>query len=1212
MIARAKPATCAVALPLIVCAIKIAYPECRMLFGTIDFPEEILRARDAGELVVFAGAGVSMPPPSSLPSFRGLADQIGEGSGIAFENNEAADRYLGRLKLRGINVYEASKNILVNDHTEHHALHRLLFDLFPSRDAVRLVTTNFDTHFSTAARELYGTEIPTFFAPALPLGNDFTGLVYLHGCASEKANRCVLTDEDFGRAYLTEAWAARFIASMFSQYVVVFVGYSFKDTVMNYLARGLPPRAQKKRFAFTLNNDDDLQKWEHLSIKPLLYLETSGVNSHQAITDSVAKFVEVLSLGLLGQAQRIESIPEAPPPLEGEDSDYLTFSITKLETARIFFRHIRPPKIEPTHWLIWMDNHGLLKPLFDPQAKLEEWEYELSIWLAEQFVAAHPQELLSSIHRNGGRLHQDLCFHIWGVLFRRESNPKIPSVFSQWTALLLSQDSDVLSRSQWGFLLIKCHIPADKTVALLLFDRLTRPRVILDEELDFSEDVEEVTKRVAFGLNLLDDRDMWTADGWQNVLKPNLSTLAVELEPIVSSHLTAAHSLMNLANVSDYDPLYIHRESIESKGTITTLLDVLVDAARDIIILLVDTDQPKASALMERWFATETPILRRLAVFGYSIRTDREADDKLQWLLTNDLLYRFHTEVIAVLNVSYALSSRNMRRELLNRVTDGPASDVLDEEWKLGKTHRLLIRLSRLAPDCALTLETLKSFLERYPQFVQKEKTIESAPAISNCFMDQRGGFDIDVIVATPPSDFLEELLLFHPEAQRAYCNAASSAAESRPEWGTEWIKNLIERNLDQPNLWTCIPQGWRASNLSPEQWHFVLSVVVDIESPPKEFFEALIELLVEGTKRESFKIPDAEMELAQEVATLIWQEALAYTPVDESRPVDDWVAVAINNPGGRLAEFWLQRILAVRRLSGDAWSGIPPDIVLPLQTMISGTSGSSAHVRIVLASQVHYFFSIDSRYTCETLLSLYDWKQDALRAQQSWHGFLTWGRLQPGLLEALLPHFTDALCHIASFPKTMRDRLAERASVVAMYGSKNPLDSEFLIAAFQHFEEPDLIQFACGIGNLLERAEGYVVDRVWNGWLKEYWRRRALGLPKPVFSREADIMASWTIDLRDFFPEAVMMLALFEDRLSFESSRILIDLEEKEMIKKYPEAAADLILLYLKSPRSSLFGDQHTRKLWSDLKDSGLPQEKLRKVHEEMFRKLGFDPEDL
>jgi hypothetical protein len=307
-----------------------------MLFKTIDFPEAILDARTSGDLVVFAGAGVSIPSPSSLPTFRGLATKIGEGSGITYEENEPDDRYLGRLKMNGIDVHAASANILVNANTKPHELHRLLYELFPSREQVRIVTTNFDTHLSTAGKDVFGSEIRTFCAPALPLGNDFNGLVYLHGCAGWDPNRCILTDEDFGRAYLTEAWAARFLAAMFTRYVVVFIGYSHNDTVMNYLSRGLPPKSQSTRFAFSLDDANSRRNWGHLAIKPLIYQETSEENAHQALTDSLKKFVEVFNLGLLGEAQRIQNIFKSPPPLEGEDADYLKFALSKLDTARIF------------------------------------------------------------------------------------------------------------------------------------------------------------------------------------------------------------------------------------------------------------------------------------------------------------------------------------------------------------------------------------------------------------------------------------------------------------------------------------------------------------------------------------------------------------------------------------------------------------------------------------------------------------------------------------------------------------------------------------------------------------------------------------------------------------------------------------------------------------------------------------------------------------
>ncbi len=83
-----------------------------MRIGQIDVPEPVFEARRNGTLVVFAGAGVSMPPPSDYPSFERLAQQIGEGSTLAPEENEPLDRFLGRLQNRGVHVHQRARELL--------------------------------------------------------------------------------------------------------------------------------------------------------------------------------------------------------------------------------------------------------------------------------------------------------------------------------------------------------------------------------------------------------------------------------------------------------------------------------------------------------------------------------------------------------------------------------------------------------------------------------------------------------------------------------------------------------------------------------------------------------------------------------------------------------------------------------------------------------------------------------------------------------------------------------------------------------------------------------------------------------------------------------------------------------------------------------------------------------------------------------------------
>ena len=66
------------------------------------------------------------------------------------------------------------------------------------------------------------------------------GLVYLHGLVPatptvEAMNHLVVSSGDFGRAYLNEGWAARFVDNLFRSYTVCFVGYSIEDPVLRYM-----------------------------------------------------------------------------------------------------------------------------------------------------------------------------------------------------------------------------------------------------------------------------------------------------------------------------------------------------------------------------------------------------------------------------------------------------------------------------------------------------------------------------------------------------------------------------------------------------------------------------------------------------------------------------------------------------------------------------------------------------------------------------------------------------------------------------------------------------------------------------------------------------------------------------------------------------------------------------------------------------------------
>jgi SIR2-like protein len=292
---------------------------------------------------VFVGAGVSIPPPSSLPDFKSLADQIAEDD--ARRPEEPLDRYLGQLLREGIPVHERAARILDKPGSQPTELHRLLVALFPNPDSVRIVTTNFDSHFEEPLKERWpGASIGIFSAPALPVGSEFSGLAYVHGRLGGSPTRLVLTDSDFGRAYLTQGWARRFLTGIFSTYDVLFVGYSHEDVVLTYLARGLPPSTGRLRFAFTQSGDS--ARWRSLDITPIEYEPSGG---HAALREGLTAWLDLEGRGALGHEREIQQRVERPPQtLTGDDEDYLRFCLRDAKLAQFFYRYVNDAA-----WLTW-------------------------------------------------------------------------------------------------------------------------------------------------------------------------------------------------------------------------------------------------------------------------------------------------------------------------------------------------------------------------------------------------------------------------------------------------------------------------------------------------------------------------------------------------------------------------------------------------------------------------------------------------------------------------------------------------------------------------------------------------------------------------------------------------------------------------------------------------------------------------------------------
>ena len=317
-----------------------------------DIPDALLQAHEEGRVVFFCGAGISYP--AGLPSFKGLVEKIYQLTGTDFQDieREAFDRRqfdatLDLLERRLPGQRSAVRSNLAQALTPK--LRRkgaietqaALLRLACSREGkLRLVTTNFDRVFHAAAKRT-GQKFQAYAAPMLPIPKNsrWDGLVYLHGLLPEKQddtalNRLVVTSGDFGLAYLTERWAARFVSELFRNYVVCFVGYSINDPVLRYMMDALAADRMLGEVtpqAWALGDCEPgkeqhktkTNEWKAKGVAPILYEVPTGSDDHSALHKTLHAWAKTYCDGVQGKEAIVVRYALTRPQNSTQQDDFV-------------------------------------------------------------------------------------------------------------------------------------------------------------------------------------------------------------------------------------------------------------------------------------------------------------------------------------------------------------------------------------------------------------------------------------------------------------------------------------------------------------------------------------------------------------------------------------------------------------------------------------------------------------------------------------------------------------------------------------------------------------------------------------------------------------------------------------------------------------------------------------------------------------------------
>ena len=1168
----------------------------------IDFPQPIIKALRDNLLVVFAGAGVSKNPPANLPTFSELSKKIVQGTGETQQDGETEDHFLGRLQQKDVKVHEEAAEILRKCNPEPTNLHSNLLCLYTAADKVRIVTTNFDLLFEQAAKKIFEETKPEVFsAPALPLGKNFQGIVHVHGDINHP-NGMVITDADFGRGYLSEGWARRFLLELFQKFTVLFVGYSHNDTMMDYLARALPPNNTGKRYVLIeakgaleravrsiegrigyVKEKEELERWQGLGITPIKY------PNHQALDEGIQKLAKIIGRGYLEWHQVISKFAGKPPPLLDEESiDNIKHALADKGKIHFFTNNARSPE-----WVNWLDKEDYLNNLFRTGELIDE-DREYAKWLAEHFTDRYADVLFSLIFKHDYQLNPKFWWELGLSIGKKRQNALDIETLARWVSLLLYtipsvRNDYVISNVplilKWiGERCIECNL---LNSLIQVFYALTRSYLQF-----YPPEIKDSPKSVYSLKNL-----------WEKGLKPHLADVAQPLVELVTIRLKEQYSILHPWWQQDSLEYILSRRRAKIEcyeyDRFVTVNDILINAIRDCLGWLMVNQKDVALQWCVAHIKSEVPLLRRLAVHALSGCKELSANQKINWFLEHLDIYdlSIHHEIFIAIRLAYIEADMEHRKKIVDTILAyyWPNEKDSDKERRTAYHHfNWLIWLKEKVPSCKLFQHALDDIKKQYPDF-QKRKNpdlLNYAEVKSNT--DIPSPWTVEELLAMSPDKCLQELLPIVCDEYNARC-VFQEAVKKKFQWGDDLANVLAKDKKWNERIWSFLIRAWSEIELNEAQCQRVLRWLDE----PELYLEHSLSIantlyaLVKDTNRPYIL---TLLPQAHNIAAKLWHYIVKRNEPPEQR--HSWSNLAINDPAGILTLFWLFSLSLYKKQKDPAPNTFSEEYRQIFSNIINESTSAGILGRSILASHFSFLLASDEEWTKQNLLPLFNKDADTEDFQVVWDGFLSQSNLNPAVAELFNAIFIRAIHKINSMSGRNREEFINIYTTMLIYFVTNPLE-KWIPEIFRCDDNKEIRNF------FASSVEIYLMDmndeqqrKLWKQWLKGYWENRLKNKPDKLEPEEIKLMLLWLPDLSSIFPEAVE-LAIKMPTASLEQSWCVESYFDKgELLKNYPGSLAKL-LIYLGEWDRDEMTWYRGQEIIDKLLKSNIPPQLKRKLKE-------------
>jgi hypothetical protein len=1118
----------------------------------VDIPDEVMEALENSTLVIFAGAGVSMDPPSNFPNFDQLAKEISMGK-IQRVQGEPVDSFLGRIP-DSIDVHQKAKDILSTSTSRPNVLHTGIFNLFKNKQKLRIVTTNFDQHFSTLI-EQQEDKIEIYSAPALPLGDDFTGLVYLHGSTKQDAKKLVLTDMDFGKAYLASGWATRFLQGMFSAYTVIFIGYSLNDPLVRYLSKGLilHPIIKPKCFAFCCE-DDEQEKWKDLKIRTITYPLREGKLPHVALPEAINSWVDLNNKSILESDNKIKSIVSGLPNVEIYLDDYIEKQVLKSpKLVQAFIKYAT--RLE---WFYWTADKDEFKILFTLSTSIKKESEYIAYWIAGK-IFDNADDIISIIKKNNMTLNPILWNEIADKLAATAimKNTQLDIIYNTWIEILLRT---YIPGCQIYWLMEIGEKCSNSRIVIQLFEFFTRPCVDFIQNI-FTEQFPASHKMIS-DVSLLNGKNEYyfLRNIWEKSINSNIADLYPRLVMLLPNRLTEIYYISR--DIGGID-IGMRREIIEqSRGDsiYATDFDAIIDATRDLIDWIIVNKGPLAVELLNQWICSEVPILKRIAIYGMCKVQCINNDEKVQWVLENELLhYRgIKHELFKLLGISYSLASPVNQEKVITFSREKAQSEYDHFE--------LVAWLNEKFPRNSYVNQELLKIRQIHLEYQLTDQPDYEDPHITSGFKPFSSTLTSQKLLDEEPENIVDTLLSYCSPIDERYglLNTISEVASNvnNFSWVLQLCKLLQDRKEWKSDVWHGIFNGLQNAELNLEQWNRIFAIIKQHNDINYIAYPATTMIL--AVIKSNDKISDDWIIQANSVEKYIY-EILISKDCDKNNSHNDWTTEAINHPGGKIVEYL---IISLSILQKHQPNHRVDDSMLQYYNEFFDKIIESEHIQAqlgqtILALNIYYLYYLDAEWTQHSLLKLFDVHDEKI-AKRSWESYLKYDcRWNNKFLDILLPSLNDILCCRKEEIKSLDKEIGKLISGIVFYSDLSKITTLSLLEKYVSYaSEAGLTSFVNYTQQCLMQSPN-AVKTIWEKWLKDYLSCRIRDEVKPMSSAEKSSFLILFIYEDSIYSEVVQIVA--RSSLFSVDNRVYYLLDRKKIGAKYPEDTFELLQYLLK-----------------------------------------------